>query len=94
VKSYESQILNWIHNPEAETIEARRKERDTLAEQLRSNYWKLDPYVRARTLYDRIGLIEESGKLNFYPSKKVDAPTKEAVQAPLKAQETSAEDLD
>lgn len=28
------------------------------AQKLRDNYWHLDPYVRARTLYDRIGMIQ------------------------------------
>jgi hypothetical protein len=90
VKRYESTILNWIHDHEGKTIEERRRDRDTVAEDLRSNYWKLDPYVRARTLYDRIGMLEEGGKLNFYGAKK-ETPTQSTGGA---QKETSEDDLD
>jgi hypothetical protein len=88
VKKYESTILSWIHSPEAESIEDRRKERNTVAEDLKTNYWKLDPYVRARTLYDRIGIIHDGGQLAFYGAK---APS---VPATAAAPETSEADLD
>lgn len=87
VGRYEKTILEWIAEGEAaKSLEERRRERDTVAEGLRSNYWKMDPYVRARSLYDRIGLVGEEGKLNFYPSKD-----KENAKP---ATETSADDLD
>ncbi len=41
--------------------------RGKLAAALRANYWRLDPYVRARTIYDRIGVIREDGRIDFYP---------------------------
>lgn len=97
VRKYESTILSWIHAPEGKTIEERRKERDAVAEELRSNYWKLDPYIRARTLYDRIGILEDGGKLNFYGATKKEstpATTTTAPQATAGAQETSPDDLD
>lgn len=37
-----------------------KKSRDDLAERLAKNYWVLDPYVRARTVYDRVGMIHPS----------------------------------
>ncbi len=90
VKRYESTILDWVHSAESEkSLDERRKERDTLAEELRQNYWKLDPYVRARTLYDRMGVLQDGGKLNFYRDAKSEPP------APAKpVVETSADDLD
>jgi hypothetical protein len=80
VKKYESTILDWIHKPEAKSMDDRRQDRDTVAEELRQNYWTMDPYVRARTLYDRVGTIQEGGKLNFYgaPTAKEGVPTKAA----------------
>ena len=42
--------------------------RARLAERLAENYWKLDPYIRARSLYDRSGVLGAAGKLEFYPS--------------------------
>lgn len=94
VKKYESSILQWVNEGEkGKSLEERRTERDSIAEELRQNYWKLDPYLRARTLYDRIGLIGEGGSLNFYPSikKETVAPTPPATAG---MQETSPDDLD
>lgn len=87
VSKYEKTIFEWIAESETtKSLEERRKERDTAAEGLRDNYWKLDPYVRARSLYDRIGLIGEGGKLQFYPAKGTESAKPVA--------ETGAEDLD
>ncbi|KAF2870990.1 hypothetical protein BDV95DRAFT_544730 [Massariosphaeria phaeospora] len=91
VKKYESTILQWIHEGEAgKGLEERRKERDSVAEELRQNYWKLDPYVRARSFYDRIGMLADGGKLDFYPAA---AAAKKEVPS-SKAPETSPDDLD
>jgi hypothetical protein len=90
VKRYERAVLDWIHegSQDAETLKQRRESRDKVAEELRSNYWVLDPYVRARTLYERIGVLGEGGKLDFYPNKE---EGKDAVET---AKETSQDDLD
>lgn len=95
VNRYESTVLEWIRaGTQAETIEQRRKERDAVAEDLRQNYWKLDPYVRARTLYDRMGVINQSGQLSFYPKSAAPvAPAATPVTAPGRVS-TSADDLD
>jgi hypothetical protein len=90
VKRYETTVLEWVHEGEkTQNLEERRKERDEVAENLRQNYWKVDPYVRARTLYDRIGLLHDGGQLAFYPQAQ---PT---VAAPAASRvSTSADDLD
>ena len=95
VNRYESTVLEWIRaGTQAETIEQRRKERDTVAEDLRQNYWKLDPYVRARTLYDRMGVISQAGQLSFYlKSAAAAAPVTTPATAPGRVS-TSADDLD
>lgn len=96
VRRYEATVLDWIHAGEAATadtsLEERRRERDTIAEELRANYWTLDPYVRARTLYDRMGLIGDSGKLDLYLTTKKENVTTVAVAVP--AQDTRKDDLD
>lgn len=48
-----------------QSIQAKRHE---IVMQLKANYWRLDPYVRARCLYDRLGIIKPDGNLQFYPS--------------------------
>lgn len=89
VSKYESVILEWVHaGDDVKNWEENRRARDEGAEQLRQNYWKLDPYVRARTLYDRIGIIRNGGKLEFYGNAKEDN------NAPQKVADTSADDLD
>ena len=95
VNRYESTVLEWIRTgTQAEAIEQRRKERDTVAEDLRQNYWKLDPYVRARTLYDRMGMINQAGQLSFYPkSAAAAAPATTPATVPGRVS-TSADDLD
>lgn len=66
VKSFESATLEWIK--EAPGSDALQQKRSELAERLRSGYWQIDPYLRARSMYDRTGLIREGGKLQFYDS--------------------------
>lgn len=43
--------------------------RDEVITKLRQNYWQLDPYVRARSILDRTGVIKAGGSIEFYPSK-------------------------
>jgi hypothetical protein len=90
VDSYETAVLEWVRVGDGAPAEEKRKERDTIAEQLRQNYWKLDPYVRARSLYDRMGVLQSGGNLDFYGK----APEPAAAAAAPKATETSADDLD
>ena len=64
VQDYEAVTRRWL-NGEAGDAETRRKD---LTEKLRLGYWELDPYVRAKTYYDRTGIIKPGGYLDFYPS--------------------------
>lgn len=92
VEGYEKETFDWIHEgagKEGSEVEKRREKRDQLARELNENYWRLDPHVRARTLYDRVGMIEKSGKVNFYPSH-----VKAKEQADHEEQETKADDVD
>lgn len=50
-------------------IQSTHSERAYLAERLRVNYWKLDPYVRARLCLDRMRVIQDGGKIDFYPEE-------------------------
>ena len=66
VKEWEKKTVDWIARPGDETI---RREREALAEKLRKGYWELDPYLRARSLYDRIGVLQKGGKVVPYPGE-------------------------
>lgn len=52
----------WIADSQADYLTSRRSE---VIKQLRDNYWTLDPYVRARTILDRTGVIK-GGNVDFY----------------------------
>ncbi|GIZ38361.1 hypothetical protein CKM354_000178000 [Cercospora kikuchii] len=69
VKSYEQETQAWIHN------EDKGEGRPRIAQRLAENYWKLDPFLRARSMYDRSGVLQPGGKIDFYPSKAVPAGT-------------------
>ena len=64
VREYEGLTIKWAKTGE----EALKSHRLQLADRLRQNYWQLDPYVRARSLYDRWGVIRSGGVIDFYPS--------------------------
>ena len=83
VKDYETTTQQWIHDPSlTDAIQQRRSE---LTKRLRTGYWELDPYLRAKTLYDRIGVIREGGHIQYYESTNSDAdsittPTPTSIQ--------------
>lgn len=91
IAQYESKTFDWIHGTDT------KSERDTLAQGLRDNYWKLDPIIRARSLYDRTGMLGRDGKINYYPSqtlKKENLPPTGSANGLPPGQEASADDVD
>lgn len=64
VKSYESETVQWMSGEDKGDVRLR------LAQRLAENYWKLDPFIRAKTLYDRTGVLGPNGELDFYPDGK------------------------
>lgn len=44
-------------------VEELKSRRGTIVEDFRQNYWKLDPYIRARALIDRSGVLEPGGRV-------------------------------
>jgi hypothetical protein len=88
VKAYEKATLDWIENNAAPNISDIKAKRHTLATELKEDYWRLDPYIRARSFYDRSGMIQQGGKLQFYPDKPI------AAQNSGQEVQTSTDDLD
>lgn len=87
VEEFERKTFEWIHGQDIKAI------RDDLAQKLKNNYWQLDPLVRARSLYDRTGMIGKDGTLNFYPTQtaKVENPP---TTNGIPSHEASADDVD
>jgi hypothetical protein len=68
VKEYETATLEWIHG--TENMAGVKKRRNAIAGRLKVDYWALDPYLRARSYYDRVGMINPGGRIQFYPPKE------------------------
>ena len=71
VKDYENTTQQWIHD--RNSTDALHQRRSELTKQLRIGYWELDPYLRARTLYDRTGVIRQGGHIQYSGSPKITA---------------------
>ncbi|ESA41826.1 hypothetical protein GE21DRAFT_9778 [Neurospora crassa] len=93
VKEYEEATLQWIQA--SGNSEELKKKRDAIAEKLRVDYWNLDPYVRARSFYDRIGVLLPGGKLDPFLEGKKDGVSgiTEGV-AKVGVSDTQADDVD
>jgi hypothetical protein len=96
VKDYEKATIEWIHGSSGENVEKLKIRRNELANKLKVDYWRLDPYLRARSLYDRVGLINPGGRLQFYPVKTETEKEKPLQPLPngMTKVETSADDID
>lgn len=94
-KEYEEATMEWLQNPKGEPGKAAKSKRSEIVKQMKESYWQLDPYIRARSLYDRIGIIGPGGKLDF---KATGAGAGSQATDPPKvngtAVETSADDVD
>lgn len=55
---FEAVTQEWV--TAGERNESLRTRRDDLAAEMGKLYWVLDPYIRARSVYDRQGYIQES----------------------------------
>ncbi|KAJ6441480.1 CRAL/TRIO domain-containingprotein [Purpureocillium lavendulum] len=58
--------------------------RDKLAGKLTANYWQLDPYIRARSIYDRHGYFRGADGAEWYSPKAREALTIMVPPAPEK----------
>lgn len=88
VEQFEQTTLQWIREKGAER-EAAQAKRTEIDEALRVNYWKLDPFIRARSFYDRKGIINPGGRLNFYPEKEEASISSVSVNSTDKVIETA-----
>ncbi|RAL03788.1 CRAL-TRIO domain-containing protein [Aspergillus ibericus CBS 121593] len=64
--------IEWISSTKKKdesTVKAVIEKRKDLVDRLRAQYWELDPYARATSLYDRLDVIQGGGKIEFYPTK-------------------------
>ncbi|RYP40367.1 hypothetical protein DL768_010638 [Monosporascus sp. mg162] len=88
---YEQKTVAWINEADAEKRASIQASRNQVAKELRDQYWQLDPYIRARSLYDRLGVIKPGGVIDYYPSTSTSAPATNGAAAPG---QTSPDDVD
>ncbi|KAH6842193.1 CRAL-TRIO domain-containing protein [Chaetomium sp. MPI-CAGE-AT-0009] len=70
VRQFEQLSLEWaMAKPDSPDAVQKVAERRELAQQLRESYWQLDPFVRARTYYDRVGVIGSLGEVDYKAAK-------------------------
>ncbi|KAK7744341.1 phosphatidylinositol transfer protein csr1 [Diatrype stigma] len=94
-EEYEQRTVDWIGSEEADKRAAAQAARNEVARKLDTQYWRLDPYVRARSLYDRVGIIKPGGVVDYYPS--TNGPAAAAATngtAAATTADTSADDVD
>ncbi|OJD25527.1 hypothetical protein ACJ73_03098 [Blastomyces percursus] len=62
IEEYQKATREWINTAStaADKGEEINKQRQDIASRLSEFYWKLDPYIRARSIYDRIKDAEEA----------------------------------
>ncbi len=92
-RDFEDATIRWIRNPDGEKAKEVKAEREAVASNLSKGYWTLDPYVRARSLYDRTGVIKPGGEVDFYPVAGEAAKADGGPPAHATV-ETSADDVD
>lgn len=92
VEKYEELTRAWIQEPVVDSpapaadkppqthMTDTLRARNELAKKLETGYWVMDRYVRARTVYDRLGYIKENGDIDFYAAGSTE-------EAPAKAEE-------
>ncbi|KAL8404588.1 hypothetical protein RB594_009444 [Gaeumannomyces avenae] len=71
-RQYEDATLRMIRDP---TDQAARKERTEIVARMRTQYWQLDPYIRARSWYDRTGVLKPDGSIDYYPATATNGTT-------------------
>ncbi|OTA65937.1 phosphatidylinositol transfer protein CSR1 [Hypoxylon sp. EC38] len=92
-EEYEGKTIEWMNESDATKRATLHSERDAVAKKLREQYWRLDPYLRSRSYYDRIGVIKPDGTVDYYPATI--APTAaNRTAAAIAAGETAADDVD
>ncbi|KAJ8125772.1 hypothetical protein O1611_g7868 [Lasiodiplodia mahajangana] len=61
IREFELETIEWASLPtDRSSGEEKPSRRIEIVDQLSENYWRLDPYIRARTYFHRIGMARDS----------------------------------
>ena len=66
----QEQTASWVAtaNDDKEKNAEIKEKRESLTRQLEVNYWELDPYIRARSMLDRLGTLKPGGSGSSGPN--------------------------
>ncbi|PGH10225.1 hypothetical protein AJ79_05480 [Helicocarpus griseus UAMH5409] len=102
IDELQKQTLTWINSASTATDKGEeiKKQRQETAEKLGEFYWTLDPYIRARSIYDRIKEAEEAAAAAAAPkveeakaTETAPAAVKEPEKAPVSEKQDAADAL-
>ena len=68
-RQFEANTSRWMANLDDDKGQDIAAERDAIALKLKEVYWNIDPYIRARSLYDRQDVIRPGGDVDWYRFK-------------------------
>ena len=57
--------VQWIKSESKEENKKSQERKNQVAKQLHENYWLIDPYIRARSVFDRNGSMDKFAKLHL-----------------------------
>jgi hypothetical protein len=70
MRKFEDLSAEWAKlDPESADGRQKLADRADVAKQLGENFWKIDPYLRARTYYHRAGVIGSAGEIDYKAAK-------------------------
>jgi hypothetical protein len=66
IRQFEQLSVEWAKSePGSDGAKQKAAERDEVAKKLGESFWTLDPYVRARTYYHRVGVLDAHGAVDY-----------------------------
>lgn len=66
IQRFEQLTLDWARQePGSASFKEKEAEKNTLTHELHDSYWRLDPYIRARSYYHRANVIQPMGAFDF-----------------------------
>ncbi|KAL1988380.1 hypothetical protein VTN96DRAFT_10063 [Rasamsonia emersonii] len=81
-KELQDATQSWVvaaSKGDKEEVDSLKAKRAELIEKTGKTYWEMDPYIRARSFYDRTGVLKGDGSVVFYPEREEKKNKKEEV---------------
>lgn len=83
-REMENLTVEWIsasNSGDKSNVDSIKEKRSNVIKELGKQYWTLDPYIRARSLYDRNSVIQPGGKIEPYPTPQTNGANGDAKES-------------